>query len=265
MGEVKQTNFRIDSESADKFRAFCEENGINHAQGFDRIIQIMELEKAKEVIPGRSVEIEEFQRHAKSLIDAYVGSLDIAQNTEARIYEQYKNMLESKDQQILDLQASVRAKEELATAANTAAMEAQNRQELAEKGIKEAEAREKAAQETARDKISIAEMLTAKLTEAEAKLKDYPSLTATLDQTKDELAKANQALKDAKKDAGAAQERAVAAVQREMDKALLEAEREKGTLERELRERIDKLQEEKASLKDQIADLKEKLLKQTKN
>lgn len=153
MGEVKQTNFRIDSESADKFRAFCEENGINHAQGFDRIIQIMELEKAKEVIPGRSVEIEEFQRHAKSLIDAYVGSLDIAQNTEARIYEQYKNMLESKDQQILDLQASVRAKEELATAANTAAMEAQNRQELAEKGIKEAEAREKAAQETARQNI----------------------------------------------------------------------------------------------------------------
>lgn len=35
MGEIKQTNFRIDQEAADAFRKFCEENGMNQAQGFD--------------------------------------------------------------------------------------------------------------------------------------------------------------------------------------------------------------------------------------
>ena len=41
MGEIKQTNFRIDQESADAFRKFCETNGMNQAQGFDHMIQVM--------------------------------------------------------------------------------------------------------------------------------------------------------------------------------------------------------------------------------
>lgn len=45
MGEIKQANFRIDSDTADAFRAFCEQKGMNQAQGFDHVMQVFELNK----------------------------------------------------------------------------------------------------------------------------------------------------------------------------------------------------------------------------
>ena len=66
MGEIKQANFRIDSDTADAFRAFCEQKGMNQAQGFDHVMQVFELNQAKSSIPGRSVEIEECRRHCGS-------------------------------------------------------------------------------------------------------------------------------------------------------------------------------------------------------
>ena len=52
MGEIKQTNFRVDTDTADAFRAFCTEHGMNQAQGFDHLIQILELNNAKIATPG---------------------------------------------------------------------------------------------------------------------------------------------------------------------------------------------------------------------
>ena len=40
MGEVKQTNFRVDQDTADKFREFCAAAGMNQAQGFDHMMQV---------------------------------------------------------------------------------------------------------------------------------------------------------------------------------------------------------------------------------
>lgn len=37
MGEVRQTNFRVDQDTADKFREFCAAAGMNQAQGFDHV------------------------------------------------------------------------------------------------------------------------------------------------------------------------------------------------------------------------------------
>ena len=48
MEEAKQTNFRVTPEAADKFRDYCKENGFNQAQGLAHIMQIIELNKAKD-------------------------------------------------------------------------------------------------------------------------------------------------------------------------------------------------------------------------
>lgn len=87
MGEIKQANFRIDSDTADAFRAFCEQKGMNQAQGFDHVMQVFELNQAKSSIPGRSVEIEEFETMVKSITSAYLYSLELNQNAEARARE----------------------------------------------------------------------------------------------------------------------------------------------------------------------------------
>ena len=68
MGEVKQTNFRIDQTTADAFRKFCEQNGMSQAQGFDHIMQIVEMDRAKAVAPGRATEIEGFEKSIKDIM-----------------------------------------------------------------------------------------------------------------------------------------------------------------------------------------------------
>ena len=68
MGEVRQTNFRVDQDTADKFREFCAAAGMNQAQGFDHVMQVLELDRAKEAVPSRATEIEEYEMHVKAIM-----------------------------------------------------------------------------------------------------------------------------------------------------------------------------------------------------
>ena len=79
--EIRQVNFRIDQASADAFRSFCTANGMNQAQGFDHLIQVLELNNAKAATPGRAVEIENFERLTKDLLAAYLTSLELGNTT----------------------------------------------------------------------------------------------------------------------------------------------------------------------------------------
>ena len=107
MGEIKQTNFRLDEEKVAEFRAFCEEQGYNQAQGFDHLMNVLALEQAKNVISNRETEISEFQMHAKAIVEAFVRSLELCNNAEARIREDYSSQLDSKDRQIMEYQAKI--------------------------------------------------------------------------------------------------------------------------------------------------------------
>ena len=62
--EIKAQTFRLSTESTEKFRRFCEENGISQAEGFESLLKTAELEKAKTAIPDRKAEIENVQTHA---------------------------------------------------------------------------------------------------------------------------------------------------------------------------------------------------------
>ncbi|RHV85732.1 hypothetical protein DXA97_15660 [Clostridium sp. OF09-36] len=69
--ESKQVNFRIDPDSAEAFRQFCTTHGMNQAQGFDHLMQVLELNNAKAATPGRLVEIENFERLQGAIICVY--------------------------------------------------------------------------------------------------------------------------------------------------------------------------------------------------
>lgn len=104
MGEIKQANFKIDIETANKFRAFCKENGIEQAEGFNRIMASLEMSQAKTTLHDRKLEISEFERHATALTNAYLQSLELESNTEERVREEFETLLKSKDEIIADLQ-----------------------------------------------------------------------------------------------------------------------------------------------------------------
>ncbi len=286
MGEIKQANFRIDTETAAQFREFCEANGLNQAQGFDHIMQVAEMDKAKTTLPKRATEIEEFERHTKNLITAYLNSLEIAESTEERLLEQFQSRLESKDEQIMKLQAEVKAKEELATAANTAAMEAENKVEAAEQASADAKEKAKTAEQIAKDKEDIANMLNVENIKLKAQLDGYDDLKASEADLKAQLAESLQDIKEIKREAEIAQERAVAAIQKDMDKAAsdhekalmeLTADKDRAVAAAELAgeravaaaekshqeviqrmyEKIEKVQDEKAELKDDMSSVQQ--------
>lgn len=107
MGEIKQANFRLDEDKANEFREFCEQQGFNHAQGFDYIMGVLALEQAKGIVSNREMEISDFEMHAKALVEAYIRSLEICNTTEVRVREDFQSQLISKDKQIIDYQAKI--------------------------------------------------------------------------------------------------------------------------------------------------------------
>lgn len=107
--ESKQVNFRIDPDSAEAFRQFCTTHGMNQAQGFDHLMQVLELNNAKSATPGRLVEIENFERLCKDMLSAYINSIELSSNAEARVLEQFQSDLKRKDRTIDELREKMEA------------------------------------------------------------------------------------------------------------------------------------------------------------
>lgn len=215
MSELKQANFRINPETADTFRAFCKENGMDQAQGFDHIMQIVELDKAKAANPNRLTEIEEFERLAKSLMAAYLNSLEIANTTEQRVMEQFQTNLKSKDELIIKLQEDLKIKSESLKKAEEEAKEAKKITNKAEIEAIEAKEREEAANKSIQDKENINAMLESKLTEAESKIANYDELKQAVSTLRFELGTAKQAIEDTKKEAELTQLKEISKIKEE--------------------------------------------------
>lgn len=176
MAEVKQTNFRINEDAANAFRAYCEENGWNQAQGFDHLIEILELNQAKAAMPEQSTDIEQFEMYQKKMLEAFLHNLAVTAETEERIREQFRAALDQKDQTIRDLQEKTAAQAAEIDDAKAAKADAEKATAAAEKEVAQARKDADAAQSLAAEKGRTNEMLTGKLTEAEEKLSGYDDL-----------------------------------------------------------------------------------------
>lgn len=167
MGEIKQTNFRIDQEAADAFRKFCEENGMNQAQGFDHMMQVMELNRAKAMVPNSAKDIESFEMYMKKIMEAYLKSVEDYNTARESAMEEFSSALTSKDKIIASLQErnaqlqeDKKVAEQTATsasqAANQAVKEASVAKTQAETASKLADEKDKTIANLA-DKLSVAE------------------------------------------------------------------------------------------------------------
>lgn len=254
MGEIKQTNFRINAETADAFRKFCEEQGMNQAQGFDHIMQIVELDRAKGMIPERQIEIEEFERSVKSIMAAYLGSLEINNNAEKRIKEQFASDLNRKDKTIDELR-EIKEQLQLDKKAIEAALkEALLNVSAAEEREKNAENQATSAKKNAENQEKINAMLSAKLAEAEEKLAGYAELKDAEQKANIEIQKLKQNIIDLnkdhaseinalKKDAELEKERAIAEKERVLQAEIQKAELKAAMLSGKLEEKEARIKE----------------------
>lgn len=222
MAEIKQNNFRIDQSDADAFRKFCDENGLSQAQGFGHLLQVFELDRAKNVTPSRATEIEEFERNVKAITAAYLNSLEINNNAELRIREEYDTALASRDKTIMDLQEKNEKlkidKEEAEQLATTASQDAA-------KAIKDAEdAKERAEMvgKLADEKDKTIATLATKVTDAETKLNEYADLKKAEQNAQERIKEMERIAADQKKD----HETEIRELQAEMDRKVSDAKKD---------------------------------------
>lgn len=174
--ESKQVNFRIDPDSAEAFRQFCVTHGMNQAQGFDHLMQVLELNNAKAATPGRAVEIENFERLLKEILSAYIGSIELSSNAEARVSEQFQTDLKRKDRTIDELREKIAHMED-EKQEHTAALSASHEEQARLKEQAEyAEGQLNAAKKAASDQEEMNHILRTQNQELQEKLAQYDAL-----------------------------------------------------------------------------------------
>ena len=248
-------SFRITNDVMERFKELQDEMNLTQDGALKMLVDAYEMEQAKNAIPDRETEISNFQMKANELVEAFLHSLQLNQDAEARIRSEVALQLESKDKVIADLQKQLDETKEMLTASETVALEAQNVIDTLDRVVKETRESESKALASLKDKEEINSMLAGKIKDAEQQLADYPELKKKLDTVNAELNNAVQAIKDNQKDTAIAAERAaadkaraVASVERDLEKA------HKDEMQR-LYDKIEALQEERFELKDKFRSL----------
>lgn len=228
-------SFRVTDSVMERFVALREEMNLTQDSALAMLINTYELEQAKQAIPDRETEITNFQMKARELVDAFLYSLQLNQDAEARVRQEYdsellrnKKLLDEKLEQIDELKAKVvllRAAEEKANAlqAELGALSEQARKEHSE-----AEAR-------LAEKDRLIATLDSRLELLEDKAAGYDELEADRDALAAELRDARAAVKDQEHRHQTELERAAMAAQRAQDAAVAE-------VTETLRTKMDELQ-----------------------
>lgn len=236
MGEIKQANFRINEDTAAKFRAFCEENGYSQAQGFDHVIEVLELNGAKTAIPERSVDIETFEMHTKAIMDAYLKNLEITAQTQARVREEFASSIDKNEKLIKDLQKKI----ELLTEENKrfskelASADAEARQAVKEK---------QSVQTLLDESYKVRDMQQRDIDTLNAKLTELGSIKDEASQLKSSLEHADDELKTCKNDLAQANSK-----NEELKKAVTLKDEEIKALKND----IDQIKTEKTTLNEEL-------------
>lgn len=125
--ELKPKSFRIDEETAEKFKEISAAIGGSQQETLAKLIEAYEFQSGKAVLTEKKGEIEQFEKYVTALTRMFMGSLEDNQNLSETIRTEYDALLKSKDATIQDLQEKLakasRLKEEAISESKTYAAE----------------------------------------------------------------------------------------------------------------------------------------------
>lgn len=101
---LKPKSFRIDEETADKFKEISNTIGGNQQETLAKLIEAFEFQSGKAVLTEKKADIEQFERHVTALTRMFMGSLEDNQNITEAVRTEFDALLRSKDTVIQDLQ-----------------------------------------------------------------------------------------------------------------------------------------------------------------
>ncbi len=272
--ELKPKSFRIDDETAEKFKEISAAIGSNQQQTLAKLIEAYEFQSGKAILTDKKADIEEFEKYITAITRKYMGSLEDNQNLSQTIRTEFDALLSSKDVTIQDLQGKLtvakQSNEEAASKAQMYADENTRLNGVIESLTKEYNTKMDDLQIMLADKDNLNKALTDSCNELKTKIesmKKAAEQAATLKSDLDKLQKEHDKLAHEQEELEKqfqheqADHEKVLKQQREqsqiaIDKAVLDVERKYQKQLQELKEKhqaeIDKYQQKYLTLLEQI-------------
>lgn len=284
--ELKPKSFRIDDETAERFKEISANIGGNQQETLAKLIEAFEFQSGKAILTEKRADIEHFEKYVTVLTRMYMTSLEDNQNITETVRTEFDALLKSKDATIQDLQEKLtlakQLKEEATTKAKSYADENARLNTVIDNLNTEYNSKMDDMQSMLADKDSLNKALTDSCNELKHKIesmthdveqmatvkkslddlqKDYDKITTKADTLQAELseekAKHEQSITELQKHESDALERVREQSQIALDKALLE-------LEKKYQEQIQQLKADKQAEIDKYQEKYFDLLEQMK-
>lgn len=282
---LKPKSFRIDDETADKFKEISSSIGGNQQETLAKLIEAYEFQSGKAILTEKKADIEQFEKYVNALTRMFMSSLEDNQNITETVRTEFEALIQSKDTTIQDLQSkltvSKQLKEEATTKAKTYVDENSRLNEYIESLQKEYNSKMDDMQSMLTDKEKLNRALTDSCNDLKTKVdvmaaeheevitirKNLADITVERDTLKQSIAEAEKSLNRAntehektitelKQHESDSIDRVKAEMQIALDKAVLDTERK-------YQEQIQTLKEQKQAEVDKYQqkyfDLLEKL------
>lgn len=104
---LKPKSFRIDDETADRFKEIAGNIGGNQQETLAKLIEAWEFQNGKAVLTDKKADIEQFEKYVTALTRMFMGSLEDNQNITETVRTEFEAVLKSKDTTIQDLQVQL--------------------------------------------------------------------------------------------------------------------------------------------------------------
>lgn len=281
---LKPKSFRIDDETAERFKEISATIGGNQQETLAKLIEAFEFQSGKAILTEKKADIEQFEKYSNALTRMFMGSLEDNQNITETIRTEFDAQLKSKDVTIQDLQSKLtivkQLKEESAMRAREHAEENTRLNSVIDSMIKEYESKIDDMQSMLEDKDKLNKALTDSHNDLKRTVDDmqreheqFVAISSKLDKLKreheqiirdkldieDRLKRESQerekSISDLKQHEVDALERAKEQAQIQTDKKLLEVERKYQEqiqgIKEQMQEAIDKYQQKYFDLLEQ--------------
>lgn len=194
--ELKPKSFRIDDETAEKFKEISGNTGGNQQETMQLLINAYYMQTQKAGLIEHKASIEEFERYVTSIIAMYTQSLQANHDMKESVMQEFDALLKSKDATIQDLQSQLttakQLKEDATLKARTNADENARLNEVIDSLNNEYNSKMDDMQSMLSDKDSLNKALTHSCNDLKVKIegmKEAAEQSATLRKDLDQLKK----------------------------------------------------------------------------
>ena len=111
--ELKPKSFRIDDETAEKFKEIAASLGGSQQETLAKLIESFEFQQGKAILTEKKTDIEQFEKYVSCLTRMFMGALEDNQNITETVRTEFDALLKSKDSIIQDLQEKLTVAKQL--------------------------------------------------------------------------------------------------------------------------------------------------------